>query len=99
MNNEAVLTILLMGLVTVVTRLGGLWLMGKIKMSPFVKIWLENLPGALVLAIVAPTILSGNPAEILAAAAVILTMILTRNLLLAMIAGSGIIAVMRNFFV
>ncbi len=99
MNNEAVLTILLMALATVVTRLGGLWLMGRIKMSPFVKRWLENLPGSLVLAIVAPTILSGNPAGLLAAAAVILTMILTRNLLLAMIAGSGMIAVIRNFFI
>ena len=97
MNSSALLTIFLMAGATAATRLGGLWLMGKIKMSPFVERWLENLPGSLVLAIVAPTIFSGNLAELLAAIAVILTMIFTKNLLLAMIVGSGVVFLARNF--
>jgi uncharacterized membrane protein len=96
MNNEVVLTISLMAAATLATRLGGFWAMGRIKWSRFVERWLKNLPGALVLAIVAPAVFSENTYSMLAAAGVIITMIWTRNFLLAMIAGLGIIAAARN---
>lgn len=98
MRSEAVLTILLMAAVTALLRLSGLWLMGQVKMSPFVERWLKNLPGSLVLAIVAPTVLTGGLSEILATLAVILVMVRTKNLLLAMGAGAGAIFLARNFF-
>lgn len=97
MNNEAVVTIFLMALATAATRLGGFWLMGKVEMSPFIKRFLDNLPGSLVLAIVTPALLSGNLTEPVAAAFVILTMIFTKNLLLAMIAGSAVVFLIRIF--
>ena len=96
MNSSAILTIILMAVATAAARLGGLWLMGRIKMSPFIERWLENLPGSLVLAIVAPTIFAGNPAESFAAIAVILIMIFTKNLLLAMVVGSGVVFLVRS---
>ncbi len=99
MRSEAVLTILLMAAVTALLRLSGLWLMGQVKMSPFVERWLKNLPGSLVLAIVAPTVLTGGLSEILATLAVILVMVRTKNLLLAMGAGAGAIFLARNFFI
>ncbi len=84
MRSEAVLTILLMAAVTALLRLSGLWLMGQVKMSPFIERWLKNLPGSLVLAIVAPKVLTGGLPEILATLGVILVMVKTKNLLLAM---------------
>ncbi len=99
MRSEAVLTILLMAAVTALLRLSGLWLMGQVKMSPFIERWLKNLPGSLVLAIVAPTVLTGGLPEILATLAVILVMVMTKNLLLAMGAGAGAIFLARNFFI
>ncbi len=97
MNNETALTIGLMAAATIATRLGGLWLMGRVKMSPFVERWFKNLPGALMTAIVAPTILSGGAAEMIAAIVVILTMIKTKNLLLAMGVGVMVIFLAKNF--
>lgn len=99
MRSEAILTILLMALTTALLRVGGLWLMGRVRVSPFVERWLKNLPGSLVLAIIAPTILSGGLPEILATVAVILVMTETKNLLLAMTAGAGVVFLARNFFV
>jgi len=97
MSSETILTIGLMAAATIATRLGGLWLMGRVKMSPFVERWFKALPGSLITAIVAPTVLSGGLAEMLAAGAVILTMIKTKSLLLAMTVGVGVIFLMKNF--
>lgn len=97
MSTESVLTIGLMAAATIATRLGGLWLMGRVKMSPFVERWFKNLPGALITAIVAPTVLSGGAAEMSAAIAVILTMMKTKNLLLAMSVGVSVIFLIKNF--
>lgn len=97
MSNETILTIGSMAVATITARLGGPWLMGRVKMSPFVERWFKHLPGALLTAIVAPSILSGGLAEILAAVAVISTMVKTKNLLLAMTVGVGVIFLMKNF--
>jgi len=98
LSNEIILTIGLMAAATIITRLGGLWLMGKVKMSPFVERWFKNLPGALLTAIVAPTILSGGLAEQIAAVVVVLTMIKTKSLLLAMSVGVGAVFLIKNLF-
>ncbi len=99
MSNEAILTVGLMAAATIITRLGGLWLMGKVKMSPFVERWFKNLPGALLTAIVAPTILlNGGWAEQIAAVVVVLTMIKTKSLLLAMSVGVGAVFLIKNLF-
>ncbi|MBA3691878.1 MAG: AzlD domain-containing protein [Acidobacteria bacterium] len=97
MTNETVLTIGLMAAATIATRLGGLWLMSRVVMSPFVKRWFKNLPGSLITAIVTPTVVSGGLAEMIAAVAVILTMIKTKNLLLAMSVGVGMVVLTKNF--
>jgi uncharacterized membrane protein len=97
MKLEAIITILLMTIATVITRVGGLWLMGRIKMSPVVERWLKNLPGSLIIAIVAPGILTGGFSGITAAAIVLVVMITTKNLLFAMVAGATTISLLRNF--
>jgi uncharacterized membrane protein len=95
MSIESVVTIGLMTVATIATRLGGLWLIGRVKMSPFVERWLKALPCALITAIVAPTVLGGGTSAALGAVAVILTMARTRSLLLSLAAGVGAVFVTK----
>lgn len=97
MNNEVFVTISLMAAATIFTRLGGLWLMGRVKISPLVERWLKNLPGSLMIAIITPGILTGRLAESLAAAAVILVMLLNKNVMVAMAAGVVVVFLVRNY--
>jgi uncharacterized membrane protein len=87
----ALLTILGMALVTYVTRVSGLWLMSHITLSARMEAWLSYLPGTVIVAIVAPTVLSTGLAEVGAALATVLVMVRTRNVLLAMIVGVGVV--------
>ena len=68
MQNETltILTILGMALVTYATRAGGFWLMGLVTPSPRVETWLKQIPGAVLVALIAPTILASSIAETLA---------------------------------
>ena len=99
MTNETVLTIALMAFATILTRVSGLWLMGKVKISPFIERWLRYLPGSLLTAIVTPSILSGGLAEIVAAFAVVLAMVKTKNVLVAMMAGVVAIFLIKTFLI
>ncbi len=54
---------------TYLTRIGGIWLMGRVTPSPRVEAWLRNIPGAVLVAIVAPDALTHGPADALAAVA------------------------------
>src|SRR5712692_2897086 len=53
----ALLTIFGMALVTYLTRMSGLWLMSHITLSTRMKAWLGYLPGTVIVAIVALTVL------------------------------------------
>jgi uncharacterized membrane protein len=94
-------TILGMALVTYATRAGGLLLMRKVTISKRVKAWLENIPGAVLISIVAPEVFSGHGNFIELAgefAGIIVTIIVatrTNNLLLSMIAGVGVVCALR----
>jgi uncharacterized membrane protein len=87
----ALLTILGMALVTYVTRISGLWLMSHVTLSTWMKAWLGYLPGTVIVAIIAPTVFSTGLAEAGAAEATVLVMVRTRNVLLAMIIGVGVV--------
>ncbi len=89
MPNETVIvmTILGMALVTYITRAGGLWLMSRITPSPRVEGWLRQIPGAVLISIIAPAIFLTSLAQTLAALATLLAAIYTKNILVAMIVG------------
>ena len=89
MQNETLtlITILGMALVTYATRAGGFWLMGLVTPSPRIEAWLRQIPGAVLVAIVAPTVLASSLAETLAALATVLVAIRTKNVLIAMVTG------------
>ena len=89
------LTILGMALVTYATRAGGFWLMGLVTPSPRVETWLKQIPGAVLVALIAPTILASSIAETLAAIATVLVAIRTKNVLIAMLVGVATVALLR----
>ena len=91
------LTIIGMGLVTYATRAGGLLLIGRVKMSPFVERWLSYIPGCVLLSIVAPSVSTGGVPDMLASLATLLVALRTRNLLLSMVVGVACVVVLRQF--
>lgn len=97
MQNESItlITILGMALVTYATRAGGFWLMGLVTPSPRVEAWLRQIPGAVLVAIVAPTVLASSLAETFAALATVLVAIRTKNVLIAMLIGVATVALLR----
>jgi uncharacterized membrane protein len=89
------ITILGMALVTYATRAGGFWLMGLVTPSPRIEAWLRQIPGAVLVAIIAPTVLASSLAETLAALATVLVAIRTKNVLIAMVVGVAMVWVLR----
>ena len=95
LDPQALLTIALMALATYATRAGGLWLASRLALSERVEAWLGYIPGAILVSLVAPTVLTGGLAETLAAVAVILVALRTGSLPVAMAAGVGAVLVLR----
>lgn len=89
------LAIALMGVVAFFTRAGGLWLARWMPDSPFWHRFLDHLPGTLLLAIVVPYFLSGEPAAF-AGACVALGLAIARvNLVLVMAVSMAVVALLR----
>ncbi len=106
-------TIILMALVTYATRLGGFLLLSRLNLTGRVEAWLRYIPGAVLFAIIAPTVvpanlmqagtgssgvLTGGIAEMLAAAVALLVAGRTKNLLLTMISGVLTVWMLRHLF-
>ena len=87
MRTEALVAILAMAAVTWLCRAGGLLLASRLPPQGRIARGLQQLPGCVLAALVAPAIASGGPAEALAAGATAFTMVATRSLPLAMAAG------------
>ncbi len=87
----ALVTILSMALMTYLTRISGLWLMSRIPLSTKLKTWLGYIPGTVIVSLVAPTIFGTGFAELGASLATVLVAIRTRNVLLSMLVGVGVV--------
>jgi uncharacterized membrane protein len=99
MSNEVapVVAILAMALAAAVTRVAGFWLMGHVQVTPRVRRMLETLPGAIVVATVAPLGLKGGPAGLIGIGVAFAAMILRRNEFLAVALALASIALARGF--
>jgi uncharacterized membrane protein len=84
-----------MALVTYATRAGGFWLMGLVTPSPRTEAWLKQIPGTVLVAIIAPTVLASSLPETLAALATVLVAIRTKNVLIAMVVGVAAVWLLR----
>mgnify|MGYP002762583879 CR=1 FL=1 len=91
-----VAVIVCMSVVTYATKAGGLWLLSRINVSDRVKSGLEMLPGAIVISIFRPELISAGPAEWSSAAVVLLVMWRTENVLLALLCGVAAVLIFRN---
>ena len=94
-DGSTLLVIVLMALVTYATRAGGLWLANRFDLSERAGAWLDAIPAAILVSLVAPTVLTGGPAEALAAVAVVIVALKTGSLPLAMVAGVVAVVVFR----
>jgi uncharacterized membrane protein len=89
--------ILAMALAAALTRVAGFWLMGHVPVTPRIRRMLETLPGAIVVATVAPLALKGGLPGLAGIAVAFGAMILRRNEFLAVALGLATIALARNF--
>jgi len=92
-----ILAIVLMALVTYATRAGGLWLASRLNLSERAEAWLEQLPGAILVSLVAPAVLTNGIPGALAALAVVMVALRTGSLPAAMVTGVATIVVLRSF--
>lgn len=92
---EAVIAIVGMALVTIAIKASGLLLADRLPRQGFGAAWLRQIPGAVLAALVAPALVTGSPAEIVAAVATGGVFILSRNLFAAMAAGVATVYLVR----
>lgn len=92
---QTILAIALMALATYATRAGGLWLASRLPISERTEVWLGYIPGAILVSLVAPVVVSGGLVEALAALAVVAVAVKTGNLLASMLTGVGTVLVLR----
>lgn len=85
----------LMALATYATRAGGLWLASRLDLSERAGVWLDQIPGAILVSLVAPVVLTDGLAEALAAVAVVFVAVRTGSLPAAMVTGVGAVVVLR----
>ena len=97
-HGDALLVILLMGIVTYALRAGGFWLMGRMGISPRMESALAYLPGSVITALVVPATIDAGVPGIGAVAVIALVMWKRPGLLLALLLGLGTVVILRNMF-
>ena len=94
---EAIVTILGMAAVTYAIRAGGFLIAGRLPASGFMALWMRNIPGAVLAALIAPDVLRGGPAAWIATAAAALIYFATRNVFATIVGGVLAMFVLRRF--
>ncbi len=97
-ESQALIAILGMAAVTYLTRIGGLWLMAAIPMSNRLERFLDAMSGTVLVSILVPATLKGDGSAAIAIAGAVFVMVVTRQSLLAVIAGVAIAAIARQWF-
>ncbi|MBL4783925.1 MAG: AzlD domain-containing protein [Cohaesibacteraceae bacterium] len=92
-----------MAIITWLTRIGGIWMMAFVPITKRVEHVLTALSGSVLVALVVPGVLAGDPALQLGTAFALGIMILTRQAITGMLLGFCITALTRhlissNFF-
>lgn len=93
---DSLWAIAVMAIVTYAFRGGGYWLMGRVTLSPRMEAGLAYLPGAVITAIVVPSMLEAGVPGVFGVAAVAVCMRIRPNLLLAMTAGIVTVWILRQ---
>ena len=95
MRADILLAVALLGIVSIICRFGGFFLMRYVAITPRVEAWLRAMPVALVGAIVGPAAVKGGLPEWVGLAAAVGLMRWTGNEFIACAAGIAAVALLR----
>jgi len=93
----AIGAVLLLMLVTIATRVGGVWIMSYVAITPRIEAFLKYMATSVLIAIVAPATLNASARIWVAVAAAVIVMVATRSALGAMLVGTALAALGRAF--
>lgn len=91
------LAIIGMAVVTYLTRIGGPLLVRLVRGNSRLEGCLGQLPGSILAALLAPLVFAAGSAEVVAAGVTLLVAVFVRNMPLALVAGVGVVALLRHF--
>jgi len=94
-HTSAIVAVVVMSLVTLMTRFGGVWIMSYVAITPRVEAFLKYMAASVLISIVVPATLAGTPRIWLAVAASVAAMIATGSTLGAMLTGTALAALLR----
>jgi branched-subunit amino acid transport protein len=97
MSVESIVAILGMAAVTYAIRVGGFLIAGRLPTTGFIALWMRNIPGAVLAALIAPDVLKGGPAAWTATAAAALVYFATRNVFATIVGGVLAMFLLRRF--
>ena len=92
----AVAAVLLLTLITMATRVGGVWIMSYVEITPRIEAFLKYMAVSVLISIVVPATLAAAPRIWLAVAAAAIVAVVTRSALNAMLVGAAVAAVVKN---
>ena len=87
--------IIAMALVTYLTRIAGYWVVRRFTLSGRIAAGLEAVPGAILIALIAPAALTTGIAESAAAGAAVAVAVLRGPMLVAVASSAGLAAALR----
>jgi uncharacterized membrane protein len=91
----SVLAIAAMTLVTFLCRIAGVVVMSRVRITPRIERGLRALPGSIILATILPVVIDNGWPAMVALAAAIAAMAVTRIDIIGLVAGLGTLAVIR----
>ena len=95
LRSDVMIAFAVMTAVTVVSRLGGYWLMGYVTVTPRVRRMLDALPGSIIVAAALPVAVNGGAVVMVAIVAALVVTVIRRNDFLAVITGMAVAALAR----
>ncbi|MEG0130510.1 MAG: AzlD domain-containing protein [Acinetobacter sp.] len=93
-----VIIILIMTVVTLATRWGGVWIMSYVPINAAVQRFITAMSGSVLVALLAPIALEGDAGARLALLTTLVVMLMLKKPLLAIAAGILMVAVFRHYF-
>jgi branched-subunit amino acid transport protein len=97
MSVETLVAILGMAAVTYAIRAGGFLIAERLPAMGFMALWMRNIPGAVLAALIAPDVLKGGPDTWIATAAATLVYLATRNVFVTIVGGVLAMFLLRRF--
>jgi len=95
-QTDSLLAIGCMALVTYLTRVSGPFLVRLLRGDRRLEACMARLPGSILAALLAPLALAAGPAEALAACITLAVALRLKNMPLALVAGVGAVALLRQ---